>query len=207
MTSPKALRRDARDNIAKLRAAALEVFSAKGLNAPLDEIAQIAGVSIGTLYNRFGSREALINAVLPDVAGHRLQSLRSDVEAQPTARGRLEAFVRGMIALQQDDPALNDAILRRFPDATAVQGVCEVSTALGRQLVRDAHQEGSLAPDFTEDDLLRLLWLAGTASREPSRPAGWQRILDRALASAWLDCAEQPSVAPQPRNGTAEPTA
>ncbi|MEU0358086.1 TetR/AcrR family transcriptional regulator [Streptomyces cyaneofuscatus] len=61
----KALRRDARDNVAKLRAAALEVFTAKGLGAPLEETAKAAGVSVGTLYNRFGPREALIDSVIP----------------------------------------------------------------------------------------------------------------------------------------------
>src|ERR1700754_2006482 len=146
MTGPKTLRRDARDNMDKLRSAALEIFLVKGLDAPLDEIAQAAGVSIGTLYNRFGSREALIDAVIPDVAGDRLQALGADVMAKPTARERLDAFVHGMIALQRDDPALNDAIMRRYPDATALLGICYASTALGRDLVRDAHREGSLSP-------------------------------------------------------------
>jgi AcrR family transcriptional regulator len=186
MAEPKALRRDARDNIAKLRAAALDIFLARGLDASLEEIARAAGVSIGTLYNRFGSREGLIDAVIPDVAGSRLQGLASAVAALDTPRRRLEAFVDGMIALQREDPALNDAILRRYPGAVALLGICEHSAALGRDLVRDAHADGSLSPDFTEDDLFSLLWLAGIASREAGAPAGWQHAISGALASAWL---------------------
>jgi AcrR family transcriptional regulator len=185
MAEPKVLRRDARDNAAKLRTAALDVFLAKGLDAPLDEIAQAAGVSIGTLYNRFGSREGLIDAVVPEVAGTRLQTLGLAVLEKPTARERLGTFVQGMIELQQADRALNDAILRRYPDAVALLGVCDISTKLGQDLVRDAHNDGSLSPDFTEDDLFALLWLAGTASRDPDAPAGWQRLITRALDSAW----------------------
>jgi len=185
VTESKALRRDARDNVAKLRAAALDVFLAKGLDAPLEEIARAAGVSIGTLYNRFGCREALIDAVLTDVAGRRLQALASAVTAEGTPRRRLAAFVAGMVALQRDDPALNDAILRRYPDAVALHGVCDRSAALGRRLVRDAHADGSLSTDFTEDDLVRLLWLAGVARRDPHAPDGWQRLIDRALRAAW----------------------
>jgi hypothetical protein len=90
-----------------------------------------------------------------------------------------------MTRLQRDDPALNDAILRRFPDAVALLGVCDRTAALGQELVRDAHADGSLSPDFTEDDLFCLLWLAGTASREPAAPGGWHRIIERALESAW----------------------
>ncbi|MFJ9585954.1 TetR/AcrR family transcriptional regulator [Streptomyces acidicola] len=185
MSGPKALRRDARDNVARLRSAALDIFLMRGLGAPLKEIARTAGVSIGTLYNHFSSREALIDAVIPEVAGKRLQTLHADSMARPTTRERLEVFVQGMIDLQGDDPALNDAILQRYPDATALRGVCDVSATLGQELVRDAHREGSLSLDFTENDLFCLLWLAGTVSRNPSAPTGWRRMLDRALDSAW----------------------
>ncbi len=37
------------------------------MDAPLEEIAATAGVSAGTLYNRFGGRDALIDAVMPDL--------------------------------------------------------------------------------------------------------------------------------------------
>ncbi|WP_154944010.1 hypothetical protein [Micromonospora palomenae] len=90
-----------------------------------------------------------------------------------------------MIALQRDDPALNDAILRRYPDAAALVGVCDHSTKLGQTLVRDAHADGSLSPDFTADDLFSLLWLAGIASRDPHAPTGWQRVIERALEAGW----------------------
>jgi len=125
-------------------------------------------VRIGTLFNRFGSREGLIDAVIPDVAARRLQDLSTAVMTGRTPRERLEVFVRGMIDLQQDDPALNDAILRRYPDAAALLGVRDRSTALGQRLVREAHADGSLSLDSTEDDLFSLRWLAGTASREES---------------------------------------
>jgi hypothetical protein len=90
------------------------------------------------------------------------------------------AFVHGMIELQHADPALNDAILRRSPDAVALLGICDRSIELGRRLVAEAHADGSLAPDFTEDDLFHLLWLAGVASREPNAPTGCERALDTA---------------------------
>lgn len=183
------LRRDARDNRAKLHAAALEIFLARGLDAPLEEIARAAGVSIGTLYNRFGSREGLIDAVIPDVATGRLRTLGATVLAKETARQRLDAFVRGMIDLQRADPALNDAILRRYPGAATLAGVCDHTTALGRDLVGEAHAEGSLSPTFTDDDLHCLLWLAGIASRDPAAPPGWERAVTRSLDAAWTTAA------------------
>lgn len=185
MTATRTLRKDARDNVAKLEAAAREIFMDRGLDAPLDEIARAAGVSVGTVYNRFGSREALIDAVIPDVAGARLQELGARVRQQPTSRARLETFLGGMIDLQLSDPALNDAILRRFPDATALVGVCQRSNDLGHDLVREAHADGCLSEDFTPEDLFALLWLAGTASRDSSAPPRWRDVLERSLAAAW----------------------
>ncbi|WP_112134815.1 hypothetical protein [Glycomyces dulcitolivorans] len=91
-----------------------------------------------------------------------------------------------MIELQRQDPALNDAVLLRYPDAVALLGICEHSTALGKDLVRQAHRDGVLSPDFTEADMLNLLWLAGIASRETHAPHGWQHTLEHALAAAWL---------------------
>jgi AcrR family transcriptional regulator len=184
-TGQRTLRKDARDSISRINAAALEAFLAKGLDASLNEIARAAGVSVGTLYNRFGSREGVIDAVIPEIAGCKLQELVDQVMARPAPGERLQAFIDGMIEIQQSNPALNDAILRRFPEATALIGVCDRTADLGRQLVRDAHADGSLATSFTEDDLIALLWMAGTASSEPSAPAAWRRILERALDSAW----------------------
>ncbi len=64
--SPPRLRRDAQRNRDAILAAASQVFSDRGLEAPLEEIARHAGVGIGTLYRRFPSRVELLDAVLAD---------------------------------------------------------------------------------------------------------------------------------------------
>lgn len=185
MTQTNGLRRDAQANVERLHAAALAVFSRRGLSAPLDEIAREAGVSIGTLYNRVGSRETLIDAVVPAIAGEKLLALKERALSQPSPRTRLEAFITGMIDLQLSDPALNDAMLRRFPNATSLIEACDRSTALGQDLIDDAHAAGVLSRDFTADDLMTVLWMVGIASHDPSAPAGWRRVIDRSIAAAW----------------------
>lgn len=185
MTKTQGLRRDAQANLEKLHTAALVVFSSRGLSAPLEDIAREAGVSIGTLYNRVGSREALIDAVVPAVAGEKLKALTEKTLSQQSPRGRLETFISEMIDLQLSDPVMNDAMLRRYPKATALISACERSTALGKELVDNAHTTGALSAEFTFDDLMAVLWMAGTASRDPAAPDGWRRVVDRGLAAAW----------------------
>ena len=185
MDKTPGLRRDAQANLEKLHAAALAVFSRRGLSAPLEDIAREAGVSIGTLYNRMGSREALIDAVVPAVAGEKLKALTEKTLSQQSPREQLETFISEMIELQLSDPVMNDAMLRRYPAATALITACERSTALGKELVENAHTAGALSEDFTPDDLMAVLWMTGTASRDPAAPVAWRRVVDRGLAAAW----------------------
>ena len=105
--------------------------------------------------------------------------------AEESPRARLHTFVESMIDLQLSDPALDDAMLRRFPNATTLIDACERSTALGARLVEEAHAAGVLSTSFTADDLMAMLWMAGTASRDEAAPSGWRRVVDRGLAAAW----------------------
>jgi AcrR family transcriptional regulator len=178
-------RRDARENAEKLRAAALEAFLATGLDAPLEAIARVAGVQVGTLYNHFGTREGLIDAVMPEVVAGRLQAVADAARAQGTARDRLDTFVRLVVDLLEGEPALSDAVMQRYPEAGVLGDVCEQNTGIVRELVRDAHRSGELSDSFSADDVISLIWLGGAASRAtPARP-GWRRVIDRAMASAW----------------------
>ncbi len=60
-TRPK--RADARRKVASLLEAALDVFRASGVEAPVREIAEKAGVGLGTVYRHFPQRSDLIKAV------------------------------------------------------------------------------------------------------------------------------------------------
>lgn len=61
--SDKPLRSDARRNRDLLLATAGELFSSRGIDVPLEEIAKAAGVGVGTLYRHFPTRDALNEAV------------------------------------------------------------------------------------------------------------------------------------------------
>jgi AcrR family transcriptional regulator len=58
------LRADARRNLDLLLNAAMDVFETSGVAAPIREIAEKAGVGIGTVYRHFPQRSDLIVAVL-----------------------------------------------------------------------------------------------------------------------------------------------
>ncbi|HEY1916607.1 MAG TPA: TetR family transcriptional regulator [Streptosporangiaceae bacterium] len=61
--APRRLRADAQRNIDSLLEAAKTVFAASGVDAPPKQIADLAGVGVGTLYRHFPQRSDLVKAV------------------------------------------------------------------------------------------------------------------------------------------------
>jgi AcrR family transcriptional regulator len=62
--APRRLRADAQRNLAALLEAAKAVFATSGVDAPAKQIADLAGVGVGTLYRHFPQRSNLVAAVL-----------------------------------------------------------------------------------------------------------------------------------------------
>ena len=60
------LRRDAERNRQRILAAAAEVFTERGLDATLDEVARAANVGVGTVYRRFPDKETLVAELFQD---------------------------------------------------------------------------------------------------------------------------------------------
>ena len=65
-TAAKTLRSDARRNSERLVVSARELFAARGVEVPVEEITHHAGVGMGTLYRHFPTKGDLVDAVLED---------------------------------------------------------------------------------------------------------------------------------------------
>ncbi|MDA0171588.1 TetR/AcrR family transcriptional regulator [Solirubrobacter taibaiensis] len=168
------LRADAQRNLDRVKAAALEVFRERGLEAPLEEIARRAGVSVGTLYNRVGSREALIDAVIPELAGANVDGISRAALAVDDPWQRVVQYFTGLLEMQIADPALSDAIARSHPGSPELAAVCDRALDEGAGLL-DAARSGGGAP-FGRDDLGALLVANGALVRLGGEDAA-RRIL------------------------------
>lgn len=111
------VRADARRNVDALLAAAATVFARSGVDAPSREIAEEAGVGVGTLYRHFAKRAELVAAVFRnevDACAAEAATLAARHRADPV--GALRAWLyrymdfiltkRGLApALHSGDPA------------------------------------------------------------------------------------------------------
>ncbi|MEU9061357.1 helix-turn-helix domain-containing protein [Streptomyces sp. NPDC048430] len=171
------MRADAQRNAEKLRTAAAELFHERGLQAPLKEIARRAGVSHGTLYNLFGSREALIDEVVADLAAARLGDAAERALAHEDAWAGFAYYIETVCELQTTDLAIRDVVIGRYPDARRLMAVCESTNAAAARIIERAQRAGSLRPDFTREDLLFIFGtnsLLARAAKDPA-PDAWRR--------------------------------
>ncbi|MDQ2847774.1 MAG: TetR/AcrR family transcriptional regulator [Actinomycetota bacterium] len=154
------LRADARRNHEQILDAARDLFVERGAGAPLEDIAQRAGVGIGTLYRRFVNRDTLMREVV-------LQALTGTTEVAHKALAEeaepFAALARYMhTALELRVSAVIPVLLERVDMNHGAVKAARATSARAVQLLLDAaHADGSLPPDVAFGDIgLMLVRLA-----------------------------------------------
>lgn len=151
------MRADAVRNRDRLVAAATELFTERGVDVPLDEIARAAGVSIGTLYNHFPNRGALLDVVLSDRLAVIDRLAKQALDDADPWRG-FAGFLDGLFSMQASDRSINDAVARNPVGAVDVAGECGRAGGMLAAVVDRARESGVLRADFGADDLATLMW-------------------------------------------------
>jgi AcrR family transcriptional regulator len=186
-TAGKTLRADAEQRRQALLCAAAAVFLAEGVDAPLENVARAAGVGIATLYRRFPTRDALVEAVFEaKIAAYadRAEAAAQDAAARHTTAGAWAAFagyVRDICAMQVADPPFGRVLLRPMQGSALFAGAHARAMRATRLLILHARRAGVVRPDFSDTDLYLLA--AATAALVADSgpiPAGQaaQRITD-----------------------------
>jgi AcrR family transcriptional regulator len=149
------LRADAQRNRDALLRAARAAFAQDGLDVALEEIARRAGVSIGTLYNRFPGadpRAALIEAVFAD----RLEAtvaIAIAALAEPDPWAAFAGYVTGICALQAADRGFRQVAARGMPGSAGTRDLQARGYGLVAQVMSRARDAGALRADVTAEDL------------------------------------------------------
>src|SRR3981189_2924950 len=81
-TGARPLRRDAERNRQQILLAARAAFAERGVEVTLDEIAQRAGVGVGTIYRRYANKDELIDELYEDIVAE-IATVAEAALAQP----------------------------------------------------------------------------------------------------------------------------
>lgn len=95
MTPARSQRADAAKNRQRILDAAIHVFTDAGPEAPFIEIAQVAGVGVGTVYRHFPHRASLIEAAYQqevDALATAARQLAADLPPPEALRGWMDLF-------------------------------------------------------------------------------------------------------------------
>ena len=163
-------RADAVRNAALIRAAALDAFRGRGLATPLAQIATGAGVSKATIYNHFGGRQGLIDAVIEELVANELYAAMDAARAEPDPWLRIVGWVQARRDLQYREPAFTDTMMAAYPGSTLLVGLAQAVTELTDLIVESGHEAGVLRPDLTASDLFWADVANGLALREMRKP-------------------------------------
>lgn len=184
---PPQLRRDAERNRRRLLEAARAVLGERGSDAPFEEIARRAGVGIGTLYRRFPTREALIDALFEEKALEYARASEEAIASEDAWEG-FARFVERICEMQAEDRGFADVLSATFKSssAPAVAAAMRDANRNSQRLVARARREGVLRHDFAHQDLVWIV-IANRAYLEVTRdvaPTAWRRYVALILDAA-----------------------
>ncbi len=157
-TSQAPLRSDARRNRDQILRAAKEIFAARGLAVPMEEIAREAEVGVGTLYRRFPDREALILAVVRDSIRAVAEETRAALAEEPTAWDALVRIIQqsAQLRLSMRVNTHSAAIAALVRGDEEIERYRDAAFDVLGEVVRRAQAEGSLRADVGVGDLAML---------------------------------------------------
>lgn len=169
------IRSDALKNRERLLVAAGQVFEEKGLEASVADVARVAGVGMGTLYRRFASKDALIEALVSEVLEATIAMAR-EAAGRPDGTG-LEHFLEASSAYQ----AAHVGCLPKLWNTD--HHLVKTARDLIGGLLADAQAHGLVRSDLTSTDVSLVLWsMRGVLETTGNAPEAWRRCLDLLIA-------------------------
>jgi AcrR family transcriptional regulator len=176
------LRSDAERNRQRILDAAREVFAERGLGATLDDVADAAGVGVGTVYRRFPNKAVLVDELFEDRIGEIVAIAEAALDV-PDAWDGLVQFLDASMAMQCSDRGLKDVIVAPRDGQDRLVQVRERLNPKIAQLFDRAKAAGAVRGDVELADL-QLIGMSLGAVIDATRdvePDAYRRVLTLAL--------------------------
>ncbi|MFF4357579.1 TetR/AcrR family transcriptional regulator [Streptomyces sp. NPDC001604] len=177
-TAKRGLRADALRNRQRILEAARQIFEERGVDAPLDEVAERAGVGAGTLYRRFPTRVALIEAAFEEELGKIAVIGEEALRCEDPWVG-FSTYLERLCGAMASDRGLGDVFLLRLPISDELDGVCDRQSRALADLLTRAQEAGVVRDDLVPEDLFLFLVANGAVTRMTrcAAPHAWRRLV------------------------------
>lgn len=150
------LRADAALNRDRIVDAATELFAARGIAVPLDEVARKAGVGVATLYRRFPTRADLAAATFERNLSRYTEAVDRALDDSEPWQG-FRALVYELCQLQASDAGLRELLTMSFPASSIIEKRAGDALAKLGTLIERAQQAGALRRDVVAGDVVVML--------------------------------------------------
>lgn len=198
-TTERPLRADAERNRQRILAAAATVFAERGVDVSMDDIADAAGVGVGTVYRRFPSKDDLIEALFEEKIRAIEGAARRGLEADDPWTG-FETFLREACAAHAADSGLKEVMLAGDRGREQVARARERIAPLAIQIVRRAQEAGALRADLGPFDVPLMQFMVSFVADKTRcvAPGYWQRMVTILLDGLRADREELTAMPVQP---------
>lgn len=150
----RSLRADARRNRESVLDAASELFARRGADVQMDEIAERAGLGVGTLYRHFADKRALRAAII----GRRFEAMTSlarTAEEVEDPWAAFETLLYGYLESAEPDAAFRFALLGpEEPNWGDIDAEKTAFSEIVERILQRAVDAGLLRADFRADDFI-----------------------------------------------------
>lgn len=171
---------EARRNDLAVLDAARDVFTTQGAGAPITAVAARAGVGMGTLYRRYGSKTELLQHLCMLAMGQALEAADQALAADNPWAG-LTGYIRACIELRSGALA---SLAGQIETTTEMRSTARRSLARMDEIVARAHHDRSLRPDVTAMDVTWLIEQFSRRAPDPVSPAEERNVRARLVAIA-----------------------
>ena len=172
------LRRDAERNRQRILAAAAQVFTERGLDATLDEVARAAGVGVGTVYRRFPDKEALVAGLFRERIDN-LVTVAEDACAAADPGQAIVSYLEYATAAMAGDTGLRQLMMFGTYDRDQVCYARDRMRPVISKLVQRAQASGDLRGDFEATDVKMIAFMLASLAEYAAAvtPDVWRRYL------------------------------
>ena len=190
------LRRDAERNRQRILAAAAEVFTTRGLDVTLDEVAKHAGVGVGTVYRRFADKDELVETLFMERIDQIAEMAGRALEIPDPWTG-LVTFLEEWATALAGNVGLRELLMFATYAQDRVSYARNSFAPVVRDIVERAKASGQARADLSSTDIPFIaLMLSGAAEyAQQSRPEVWRRYLTLLIDGM---CASREGVTPLP---------